>query len=191
MLSSSTPFKIHGDENVLSSRKQLGGTTTSKKHFGGKDGLSKTPMVPKSSRKALGSISINKKVDHEGATFGGGKGGDQISSSSSRLNFNVLKSSKKVNSGPSLDAAGMVCSHVTHDLDAYDATINAASKMKTVVVPATAVEMKCPFTSGEEAADENFWASSADMDSCALSLGGCTDDTGGYSFAPDTSEEIW
>ena len=62
MLSSTTPFKIH-DENAgvpLSRKKGINSAVKGLSIQGGLVGT-KTPKVPKSSRKALGSISVNIK----------------------------------------------------------------------------------------------------------------------------------
>ena len=138
MLSSTTPFKIH-DENAgvpLSRKKGINSAVKGLSIQGGLVGT-KTPKVPKSSRKALGSISVNIK----------GQGIDGVNNISiekapSVLQFPAPATGSKTATkakGPAtkVDASSMICSHVEKEEDAYDYTMRSASNIKTVIMPGT------------------------------------------------------
>ena len=199
MLSGTTPFKIH-DENagavgaVKSSMKGGGGmglgNATAKKKVVMADGMisnSKTPMLSKSSRKALGAISVNKQMGREDAA------GPLQEDSKSRLIMAPM-STKKAGSGNLPDVSSMICSQVRKEEDAYDVTMKKASELKTVLVPSTSIDRQPQVSQDEN--DESAWnagISSAedvvDVDCAALSMG--KDDNGSYAFTLGPSEEDW
>ena len=179
MLSSSTPFKIH-DENagVPMSRKK--GLNPTAKGLGGVEGLTKTPKVPKSNRKALGSISVNVK--------GQKAEGIHVEKAPSVLHFPPPTSSKatgtKKSSVTTIDSSSMICSHITKDEDAYDFVMRNAANIKTVIVPGTTSEHDAPRPDCL-----NVWQDDGEVDiNCAaLSMGDNTEED--YTFAIPTDED--
>jgi hypothetical protein len=185
MLSSTTPFKIH-DENAgvpMSRKKALNSVVKGQGVGGLEGGPTKTPKVPKSSRKALGSISVNIKGQNVDMSANVGK-------APSVLQFPAPATGSKTatkHKCPEVkaDVSNMICSHVEKEEDAYDLTMRNASNINTVIVPgANDVQDSVR----EE--DVNAWQESPqDVDSCAaLSMGHDRDQ--GYTFST-SCEEYW
>ena len=196
MLSGATPFKIH-DENAGDGtvKSNLGNGTAKKRMPMVADGIStsKTPMLTKSSRKALGAISVNK--------LGGLRDDAPVEDKmmSSKLNLMTTNTTvaamniKSMNSGVS-DVSGMICSQVSRDEDVFDVTIKNASKIKTVLVPSTSIDRPNISTQDENDNDEyTNWQTDTcdqeqvvDADNAALSFGRESEH---YSFVLPSTED--
>lgn len=199
MLSGATPFKIH-DENsgvgVVTGKSKLGLGTAKKKGLMGAEGVtSKTPLLSKSTRKALGAISVNKQGGvREDAPLSEKMGSSRLTFATGPLPTAALASSKK-RSGNLSDVSNMLCSQVRKDEDVFDMTIKKASEIMTVVVPSTSIEIST-LSSQNENENENYsnWEALAseeeqavDLDCAPLSLGGAKDDS--YAFSLPSTED--
>ena len=188
MISGTTPFKIH-DENAgamgMKSSMKVGGVggnaTAKKKKVMMTDGMmstSKTPILSKSSRKALGAISVNKQLGREDALQEDNK---------SRL-LAPMSSKKASTSIP--DVSSMICSQVTKDEDVFDMTMKEASELKTVLVPSISIDRPMQVVQGESGEHSGTcFGEEVNVDCAALSLG--TEDGGAYTFTLGPSEEDW
>ena len=135
MISSTTPFKIH-DENAgvpLSRKKGLNSALKGLGVGGLEVGPTKTPKVPKSTRKALSSISVNVKGQNIDL-------GAHVEKAPGVLQFPAPATGSKTATklkGPTakIDSSSMVCSHIENIEDAYDFTMRNATKVKTIIVP--------------------------------------------------------
>ena len=180
MLGASTPFKIHdenaGEASLTGSKlkgstikKGLGGVGTSFKEVGsvhklqmkkglggtGTTDVTKTPLAPKSVRKALGELSASH-VNTQHRTMTGGLGLNPLGGTEKKLVMppSLTKASKSAMSfkmasdaisiaadeaGDKMDTADMICSQVKAEVDVYDTVMHNSSKMDVVLVTSIGV----------------------------------------------------
>jgi hypothetical protein len=195
MLGASTPFKIHdeneGEASLTGSKlkgstikKGLGGVGKGfkevssvhklqlKKGLGGTGTIdvTKTPLAPKSVRKALGELSASH-VNTQHRTMTGGLdrnplGGTEkklvmppsLAKSKSAVSFEMASEAISIaadEAGDKMDAVDMICSQVKAEVDVYDTVMQNSSKMDVMLVTSTGV---CD-DSHDAAEEEQDWSS--------------------------------
>jgi len=199
MLGASTPFKIHdenaGEVSLTGSKLKgstikngLGGVGTGFKdvksvHKIPKRGLSgamttdvtKTPLAPKSVRKALGELSASH-VNTQHRTMTGGLGLNLLgmtdkkvaptsmtkSAVSFKLASDAITIAAEESKNNKIDAADMICSQVKPDIDVYDAVMQNSLKMDVMLVTSTGVcddSIDCAYGAYEEGqGQERIWS---------------------------------
>jgi len=202
MLGTSTPFKIHdenaGEGSLTGSKLKGGGGSVLKKGLGGvstgfkdagsvhkmpKKGLggstttyttdvSKTPLAPKSVRKALGELSATH-VNTQHRTMTGGLGLNPLGGTEKKLaappsmtkcavSFQMASEAITIaaNNSSNIDAADMICSQVRSDVDVYDSVMHEVQRKDVMVILSTGVcDAENSFNFNQEEQDqEHDWS---------------------------------
>ncbi len=164
MLGTSTPFKIHDENDCVapltggkmianSAKKGLGGgiggvfrdssnINTAVKKSTGLNDVTKTPMAPKSARKALGDLSASHvNTQHRQMVSGininmveGTEKRQAQSTTKKALSFKLAHDETNVAQDENIDVSDMICSQSKKQVDAYDAVMHDALKIDAILV---------------------------------------------------------